>query len=55
MVSGFALLIVAGICQGSFVLPMTLARKWRWEHVWAAFSMMGMLLFNWTLAFATAT
>jgi len=53
MLTGFALVLAAGICQGSFVLPMTLARKWRWEHIWAVFSMLGMLLFNWALAFVS--
>jgi L-rhamnose-H+ transport protein len=46
---GFLLVLIAGFFQGSFVLPMTLTRKWEWEHTWATFSMLGMLVFNWIL------
>ena len=41
---------IAGLFQGSFVLPMTLTREWKWEHTWAAFSLLGMLVFNWLIA-----
>lgn len=30
---------------------MTMTRKWEWEHIWATFSLLGMLVFNWLLAF----
>ena len=53
MLSGFALVLVAGFFQGTFVLPMTLARKWRWEQIWITFSVLGMLAFNWTLGLLT--
>jgi L-rhamnose-H+ transport protein len=53
MVTGFAIVLIAGLLQGSFVLPMALTRKWRWEHTWAAFSVFGMFLFNWALAAAS--
>lgn len=29
-----ALLLLAGVFQASFALPMAHFRKWRWEHVW---------------------
>jgi L-rhamnose-H+ transport protein len=47
---GFLFVLIAGFFQGSFVLPMTLAKKWQWEHTWATFSLLGMLVFNWLLA-----
>ena len=50
LASGFLLVLVAGVLQGTFVLPMTLTRHWEWEHTWAAFSFFGMLLFNGALA-----
>jgi len=50
--SGFALVLIAGLLQGSFVLPMALTRKWHWEHTWITFSVLGMLLFNWLIAAA---
>jgi len=46
---GLTLVFLAGLCQGSFVLPMTLTREWKWEHSWAAFSLLGMLVFNWVI------
>ena len=49
----FGLLIVslAGLLQGSFILPMTYTRKWEWSHKWFAFSVLGMLIINWIIAF----
>jgi len=43
-------MVFAGFLQGTFFLPMTLTRKWAWEHTWAAFSLFGMLLFNWIIS-----
>lgn len=48
--AGLLLVLAAGILQGSFVLPMTLTRQWKWEHNWAVFSLLGMLVFNWMIA-----
>jgi len=50
----FGLLIVslAGLLQGSFILPMTYTRKWEWSHKWFAFSILGMLVINWIIAFS---
>jgi L-rhamnose-H+ transport protein len=49
---GLTLVAIAGILQGSFVLPMTMTRAWKWEHTWAAFSFLGMLVFNWCIGLA---
>lgn len=46
---GFIVVLVAGFFQGTFILPMTMTRKWEWEHTWATFSLFGMLIFNWIL------
>ena len=35
------LVVFAGV-QGTFILPMTLTRRWAWEHNWLA-SLLGML------------
>ena len=48
---GFSFVFVAGVFQGSFVLPMTMTKNWEWEHTWATFSLFGMLVFNWILTF----
>lgn len=47
---GFLIVFIAGIIQGTFVLPMTLTKKWNWENTWLTFSVFGMLLINWILA-----
>jgi len=49
LVLAFSLVLIAGILQGTFILPMTLTKKWEWEHTWATFSLFGMLVFNWIL------
>lgn len=41
MLTGFALVLAAAALQGSFVLPMTLTRKWKWENTWLVFSALG--------------
>ena len=28
---------------------MTMVRRWSWEHTWATFSLLGMLVFNWII------
>jgi L-rhamnose-H+ transport protein len=49
----FLLVFGAGFLQGTFVLPMTLTKGWRWEHTWAVFSLLGMFLFNWLFTLLT--
>jgi L-rhamnose-H+ transport protein len=51
MISGIALVIFAAILQGVFLLPMSRARNWAWEHTWLAFSLAGMIIFNWSVSF----
>lgn len=49
LLTGFLLVLLAGLLQGTFVLPMTLVRRWSWEHTWATFSLLGMFVFNWVI------
>jgi L-rhamnose-H+ transport protein len=51
LLTGFLLVLLAALLQGTFVLPMTLVRRWSWEHTWATFSFLGMLVFNWIITF----
>ncbi len=46
---GLLLVLLAGLLQGTFILPMTLVRQWSWEHTWATFSLFGMFVFNWII------
>ena len=49
MIAGISLILISAILQGVFLLPMSRARQWAWEHVWLAFSLFGMILCNWIL------
>jgi L-rhamnose-H+ transport protein len=49
LLMGFVLVLLAGLLQGSFVVPMTMVRNWSWEHTWAMFSLLGMIVFNWMI------
>jgi L-rhamnose-H+ transport protein len=49
MIAGVSLILIAAILQGVFLLPMSQARQWAWEHIWLGFSLTGMLLCNWML------
>lgn len=51
LLTGFLLVLAAGLLQGTFILPMSLVRRWSWEHTWATFSLIGMFVFNWIIAF----
>ncbi len=53
IISGLLIVSLAGLLQGSFILPMTYTRKWEWSHKWFAFSLLGMLLVNWLIAYIT--
>lgn len=46
---GLLLVLVAGIFQGIFLLPMDRTRGWTWEQSWLAFSLFGMIVFNWLI------
>ncbi|MDZ7370514.1 MAG: hypothetical protein ONB12_05005 [candidate division KSB1 bacterium] len=48
----FSILIIflAGIFQGSFILPMTMVKQWKWENTWLVFSFFGMIVLNLLMA-----
>jgi L-rhamnose-H+ transport protein len=50
---GLAVVLFAGILQGTFILPMKHTRDWKWEHNWFVFSLLGMLVLNALIGFAT--
>jgi len=45
--------VVAGLLQGVFAVPMKYARRWNYENIWLAFCISGMLVFPWALTSAT--
>src|SRR6266568_9296347 len=50
---GILLLILAGIMNGSFTLPMKFTRKWAWENTWLVWSIFALGIFPPLLALAT--
>lgn len=48
--AGVALTIVAGFMSGNCMLPAKFLRKWRWENMWAVFSLFSLVLLPWALA-----
>jgi len=39
------LTVFAGICNGTFALPMKFATKWNWENIWGVFIVWGFVIF----------
>ena len=37
MVAGVGFILIVAILQGVFLLPMSRARQWSWEHMWLDF------------------
>lgn len=52
-VAGLAWLLVAGIMQGAFPLPMKFAGKWKWEHLWGWYSLLAFLVLPFLTALLT--
>ncbi len=49
---GMALILVSGVLNAAFAMPMKLSRTWKWENQWLVFSVVGILSVPWALAFA---
>lgn len=50
---GLAVVVLAGIIQGSFAAPMKRMSAWRWENSWLLFAFSGLIVFPWIVAFTT--
>jgi L-rhamnose-H+ transport protein len=53
VVSGLAVVVLAGILNGSFAAPMKRMTGWRWENSWLVFAVSGLLVIPWIVTFAT--
>jgi L-rhamnose-H+ transport protein len=51
--TGIALLLVAGVMNASFTLPMKFTRKWRWENTWSVWSAWALLIMPSAVALST--
>ena len=43
----------AGVCTGSFGLPMKLNKRWKWENTWGVYAVWVLLIVPWVIAFIT--
>jgi len=50
---GLAVVVLAGILQGSFAAPMERMSPWRWENSWLLFALSGLIIFPWIINVAT--
>jgi L-rhamnose-H+ transport protein len=48
---GMAVILFSGAMNAAFSLPMKSARSWKWENLWLVFSVVGIFVLPWTLAF----
>jgi L-rhamnose-H+ transport protein len=48
---GMAMILGSGLLNGGFALPLKYSRSWKWENTWLVFSLVGILVVPWTLAF----
>ncbi len=50
---GLAAVVLAGVLQGLFAVPMKYAPRWNYENIWLIFSLVGMVVLPWMLTTAT--
>jgi len=50
---GLLVLLIAGIANGSFTLPMKFTRKWEWENTWLIYTIWALVIFPPLLTFLT--
>src|SRR6201982_1458831 len=53
VLSELAVVVVAGILNGSFAAPMKRITGWRWENSWLIFAVSGLVVFPWIINFGT--
>ena len=51
--NGIAILVIAGVTNASFTIPMKYARKWSWENTWLAWTVFALVLLPITVALIT--
>src|ERR1035438_6737698 len=50
---GFLLLVVAGLMNASFAVPMKYTRRWSWENTWMVWTFFALVLLPALVAFLT--
>ena len=52
-ITGLAIVLAAGLFQGSFMFPSKWMKGWAWENYWLIFATIAYLISPWLLALAT--
>ncbi len=50
---GVLQVLAGGVLNGSFVAPMKVIKTWKWENSWLVYSIVGLTIIPWMVAFAT--
>ena len=50
---GLLFVLLGGLLQGTFTLPMKRMPRWQWENTWFVYSVAGMLVLPWLLAWTS--
>src|SRR5580658_2013091 len=50
---GLLFLLIAGVMNASFTLPMKYTRRWAWENTWLAWTVFALLLMPLAVTFST--
>ena len=51
--SGIVTLMIAGVMNASFAMPMKYARKWAWENTWLAYTVLALVVLPLAVALVT--
>jgi L-rhamnose-H+ transport protein len=54
VITGVALAVLSGLCNGLFTMPMKLNSHWKWENIWFVFIIVACLLMPAALVFPSA-
>ncbi|HEX5410273.1 MAG TPA: L-rhamnose/proton symporter RhaT [Terriglobia bacterium] len=50
---GFSLVVIGGIMQGTYFLGLKYVNPWKWENIWALYSLLSLIVLPVALALAT--
>src|SRR3954454_17639258 len=53
--TGWLLVLAAGLCQGAFMAPMKFTRGWKWENTWFVFAFTAYLVCPWLFVALTSS
>jgi len=48
-------ILLAGLLNGSFAVPLKTARVWKFDHIWAVHSLLAMVFIPWATVFAVVS